>query len=224
VKIAIVIGISLGLFGCGSSSAPEGSGEGGGASSAGAASGGASSAGAASGGASSAGAASGGASGAAADNGGSENGGTPNGSAGASGTDPAPFTPVAELWIGAPDDPATTVVYLFSKPTVCSAIGKPGWDAKLAPGTQQLELKEFGNGPAMYQVVTTKTPAPGEASVNYNTNVTGTATETVITGGTVTLTKVTAKKNATGTYALTFGATRLDGLFDATYCAGGVEP
>ena len=134
------------------------------------------------------------------------------------------FTALTELWIGAPDDAATTVVYVFSKPTACSLISAHGWDAKLSPGTQQLELKEFGNGPATYTVVTTKTPAPGEAAVNYNSNASGAAVETSITGGTVTLTGLKAKTSAAGSYALTFGTTHINGTFDATYCAGGVEP
>ena len=78
----------------------------------------------------------------------------------------------ASLWIGAPDDPATTVVYLFSKPVACSDLATPGWDTRIADGTQMLEMKMFGTSPATYNVVTTQTPAPGEAAVNYTLSAT----------------------------------------------------
>jgi hypothetical protein len=74
--------------------------------------------------------------------------------------------------------------------------------------------------------VTTLTPAPGEASVNYTLSSTaGTPTETSSSGGTVTLSTLTANTNATGSFALTFGAANaLNGTFNATFCPAGVEP
>ena len=164
------------------------------------------------------------------DSGGSTSGGDggaaglPTGSGGGNGSDPAPFTSVTQLWIGAPDDLATTVVYVFSKPTACSVLSSHGWDAQLAPGTQHLEMKEFGNGSGTYTVVTTKTPAPGEAAVNFSSNASGTPVETSGSGGTVTLTAVNGNKSTAGRYSLTFGTTQIDGTFDANYCAAGVEP
>jgi hypothetical protein len=149
------------------------------------------------------------------------------GAAGSQGTDatlPTPFTATTEVWIGAPDDPTTTVIYAFSKSVPCSLLSAHGWDAKLASGTQLVELKTFGLTAQLYNVVTTKTPAPGEAAVNYTFSVAANATETSASGGTVTLSALNSKKNATGSYALSFGATKLDGAFDAAYCAGGVEP
>ncbi len=151
------------------------------------------------------------------------------GAAGAGGsaadpTLPAPFTSVAQLWVGAPDDAATTVVYAFSQPVSCNLISAHGWDTKIPNGTRLVEMKEFGTAPNTYMIVTTKTPAPGEAAVNFTYSVTANATETSASGGTVTISALNATKNATGTYALTFGATHIDGAFDATYCAGGVEP
>ena len=140
------------------------------------------------------------------------------------GTDPAQFASATQLWIGMPDDKATIVVYVLSKPTSCSLLSAPGWDAKLAPGTQHLEMKEFGSAPGSYAVVTTKTPAPGEAAVNYTINDGGTAVETSGSGGVVTIATLNASKDITGRYDLTFGTTSISGTFDATYCAGGVEP
>jgi len=142
----------------------------------------------------------------------------------AGGTEPAQFTSTTQLWIGTPDDKATIVVYVLSKPTSCSLLSAHGWDAKLAPGTQHLELKELGTGPGSYTVVTTKTPAPGEAAVNYSINDSGNAVETSGSGGLVTIASLNAGRNVTGKYDLTFGATVIGGAFDAAYCAGGVEP
>ncbi len=151
-------------------------------------------------------------------------GGTESGAAGTADTAPAPFTAATKLWIGAPDDAATTVIYAFSTSVPCSLISQHGWDAKVPNDTQLVELKAFGQTPATYTVVTTKTPAPGEASVNYTFSTAANATETSASGGTVTLGALNANRNATGSYSLQFGATQLDEAFDAVYCAGGVEP
>jgi hypothetical protein len=131
----------------------------------------------------------------------------------------------ASLWIGSPDDPATTVVYLFSKPVACGDLATPGWDTRIPNGTQMLEMKMFGTSPATYKVVTTQTPAPGEAAVNYTLSTTsGTPTEQVGSGGTITLTKTTASVRATGSFALNFATSNIAGTFDAAFCAGGHEP
>jgi hypothetical protein len=131
----------------------------------------------------------------------------------------------ASLWIGSPDDPATTVVYLFSKPVTCSELATPGWDTRITNGTQMLEMKMFGTSPATYKVVTTQTPAPGEAAVNYTLSATsGTPTEQVGSGGTITLAKTTAGVHATGSFALNFATSNIAGTFDAAFCAGGHEP
>ena len=151
-------------------------------------------------------------------------GDTSAGAAGMPDTAPATFTAATQLWIGAPDDAATTVVYAFSTSVPCSLISAPGWDAKLPNDTQLVELKAFGQAAQTYTVVTTKTPAPGEASVNYTFSAAARATETSASDGTVTLSALSAKHSATGSYALKFGTTQLDGEFDASYCAGGVEP
>jgi hypothetical protein len=137
-----------------------------------------------------------------------------------------PFGSVATaLWAGAPDDPATTVVYVFSKPVACSELATPGWDTRITNGTSVLEMKSFGTMPGSYKVVTTLTPAPGEASVNYTLSSTmGTPKEDGSTMGTVTLTTLTPNTSAKGSFTLTFGTSSLSGSFDAVYCPGGHEP
>ncbi|MEO8901379.1 MAG: hypothetical protein ABI627_07625 [Polyangiaceae bacterium] len=151
-------------------------------------------------------------------------GATSGGAAGMPDTAPAPFTAATKLWIGAPDDAATTVIYAFSTSVPCSLISAHGWDAKVPNDTQLVELKAFGQAAGTYTVVTTKTPAPGEASVNYTFSTAANATETSASDGTVTLSALNANRNVTGSYSLQFGTTLLDGAFDAVYCAGGVEP
>lgn len=138
----------------------------------------------------------------------------------------APFGAVATaLWAGAADDPATTVVYVFSKPVACSDLATPGWDTRITDGTSVLEMKSFGTTPGMYKVVTTLTPAAGEASVNYTLSSTmGTPKEDGSTMGMVTLTKLTPNVSAQGTFTLTFATSTLSGSFDAVYCPGGHEP
>lgn len=134
-------------------------------------------------------------------------------------------TVATALWAGAPDDPATTVVYVFSKPVACSELGSPGWDTRIADGTSVLEMKAFGTMPGAFKVVTTLTPAPGEASVNFTLSSTsGTPKEEGSTGGTVTLTAVMPGVSATGSFMLTFGTSTLSGSFDAAFCPGGHEP
>ena len=129
------------------------------------------------------------------------------------------------LWVGKPDDPATTVVYVFSKPVTCEAISTVGWDTKVTDATHALEMKAFGTTAAAYSVVTTATPAPGEASVNYTlTSTSGTPNEQAAKSGTVTLTKLTAGSSAQGSFTLTFGTSAVTGTFDAVYCPGGHEP
>lgn len=138
----------------------------------------------------------------------------------------APFGSVATaLWAGAADDPATTVVYVFSKPVACSALATPGWDTRITNGTSVLEMKSFGTAPGMYKVVTTLTPASGEAAVNYTLSSTmGTPKEDGSTAGSVTLTTLTPNTSATGSFTLAFASGPLSGTFDAVYCPGGHEP
>ena len=140
--------------------------------------------------------------------------------------DGTPFTTAAQaLWLGAPDSASTTVVYVFSKPIACSDLASPGWDTRIPDATQFLEMKMFGTAPASFTVVTTLTPAPGEASVNYTlSSQTGTPNEMGASGGTVTLDTVQAQLTATGTVDVHFAQNTLTGNYVATYCPGGHEP
>jgi hypothetical protein len=138
----------------------------------------------------------------------------------------ASFTHAAgSLWIGAPDDPMTTVVYIFSNPIKCSELAMPGWDQRITDRTQILEMKAFGTTPGMFTVVTTVTPAPGEAVVNYTLSSTaGTPAEQVGSGGTITIVAFSGHTDVTGNFNLQFGNGMLTGSFDAAYCPGGHEP
>ncbi|MDB4993558.1 MAG: hypothetical protein JWM74_990 [Myxococcaceae bacterium] len=140
--------------------------------------------------------------------------------------DGTPFTTVTTSYlIGAPDSAETTVVFVFSKPVKCSDLATPGWDQRIADGTQLLEMKIFGKDPGAFKAVTTVTPAPGEASVNYTLSSTaGTPKETGSSGGSVTLEALAASTSAQGRFSLQFGASKLDGTFDAVFCPGGHEP
>ena len=140
-----------------------------------------------------------------------------------------PFGNVATaLWIGAPDSAATTVVYVFNNPVDCATLGSPGWDGRIKDQTQVLEMKMFGTSPATYKVVTTTTPAPGEASVNHTLSSAldggksdAGSVETPSKSGTVTLSALTATKSASGSFALVFGANNISGTYNAVFCAGG---
>jgi hypothetical protein len=161
-------------------------------------------------------------------------GGATGGSVGANGTtitgsaDGTPFTSIGSvLWAGMPDVAASTVIYLFSKPIKCADITKAGWDTTITNATQILEVKAMGTTAAVYQPIikAPRLPAAGEAQVNYTLSVTsGTPMEAFATAGSVTLSKVTATTNVTGSFDLMFGTNALKGTFDATYCAAGREP
>ncbi len=140
--------------------------------------------------------------------------------------DGSPFTTLATSYvIGAPDSAATTVVFVFSKPVRCVDLATPGWDSRIADKTQFLEIKFFGKEPGMFTAVTTVTPAPGEASVNYTLSSTSaTPNEIGAKGGTTTLTSVVPEGSAGGAFALMFGSNSLKGTFNAVFCPGGHEP
>ena len=137
-----------------------------------------------------------------------------------------PFTTSpTSLWIGMPDSNQTEVMYVFENPVDCATLGAPGWDAKIPNNTQVLEMKVFGTAPATFNVVKSATPKAGDASVNHSlSKTTPPSVESPGSGGTVTVTNITAGKNITGAFAVQFGADMLTGTFDATYCPGGVEP
>jgi hypothetical protein len=129
------------------------------------------------------------------------------------------------LYAGKPDDPASTVVFLFDAPVGCAVVSATGWDKRVMSGSNVLELKMMGTTPQVYTVTTSATPAPGEASVNHTVAMAvGTPPETSSNGGTVTLAAINPKVSVRGAFTLTYANGSLNGTFDATYCAGGVEP
>ena len=139
--------------------------------------------------------------------------------------DGSPFSSAGgALLIGAPDSASTTVVFLFSKPVHCSALASPGWDRRIDVGTQILELRMFGTSPGTFRAVTTTTPAPGEASVNYALSSTAPPIEITAASGGVTLTTLTPNAVAGGSFDLRFGGNALSGTFDAAFCLAGHEP
>jgi len=127
-------------------------------------------------------------------------------------------------WIGSPDSGDTTVVYLFSQPTACADLCSTGWDARVQDQNQIVELKLFGTAPGSFTVVTTATPAPGEASVNTTFVSSGNPNEQSASGGTVELGTLIASQAAQGSFSLELGADTLSGDFDAAFCPGGHEP
>ena len=148
-----------------------------------------------------------------------------------SGPGGVPFNVATTLWIGAPDDPTTTVVYLFSKPVDCAKLHPAGWadDGRIPSGTQFFELKMKGtSAPDTFTVLggAGTNLAPHEASVNYSLTSLdgGPSAETISNGGTAKLTSLVANTTAVGSFSVKFGTAASDGSYNATYCTGGTEP
>jgi hypothetical protein len=138
-----------------------------------------------------------------------------------------PWNRVAStFWIGKPDNPSTTVVYLFSKPVVCSDLVALGWDTRIPNDTQVLQLKMIGTGPATYRVTTSPTPAPGDAvAIHMFSRQSSASIAQSASGGTATLSAVASGTKVTGSFAVNFGPSNsLNGTYDAAFCAGGMEP
>ncbi len=142
-----------------------------------------------------------------------------------------PFDVAQTVWAGAPDDPASTVVYVFSKTVDCAKLHPAGWadDGRIPAGTQFLEIKMKGTtSPDTFTVIggAGTNLAPHEASVNYSlTSLDGGASaETISSGGAATISRLRAGVDVAGTFSLKFGAANVAGTFDAAFCAGGTEP
>ncbi len=131
-----------------------------------------------------------------------------------------PFTtPKTAFRIGSPDDAATTVVYMFDQVIQCNEITARAWDTRITNGTQILEIKTLGHNANVYAV-------PSKAQVNYTLSSTsGTPVESIASGVSATLeaTAVTGG-GAQGKFSFTFTNGQLDGSFDGTSCATGLEP
>jgi hypothetical protein len=124
------------------------------------------------------------------------------------------------LWIGAPDSPTETVLFLFSRPIRCDEILKVGWDGRIAPDAQMFEVVAIGTAPGTYDVPGTASPLRGQVAHTFLEN----GFERDATSGAVTLTMVSAGKSITGNFSVLFEANAMTGTFDAAWCARGVEP
>lgn len=132
----------------------------------------------------------------------------------------------ASYWIGNPDIPGNTVIYVFDQPVACSQMTAAGWDAALPTGYQILEIKMNGTTPANYPDQSLPTPPTGKSYSGYTVAM-PTATDVGASGGSVSLTSLglpNASGFAVGTFQLTWSAGSLDGKYDAPYCATGREP
>lgn len=137
-----------------------------------------------------------------------------------------PFSEVGATWyIGKPDTPTDTVVFVFNMPVACDQITKAGWDSKLPKGALSLEMGMKGSKLDTYPVVSTPTPAPGEAFVNISLTKGSGANEVGALSGKLVLEQYVAQTSAKGSFELVLpGGEQLNGTFDAKYCAGGREP
>jgi hypothetical protein len=128
-------------------------------------------------------------------------------------------------WIGVPDAAGSTVVYLFDKNVACSDLQAAGWDTRITNQTQVLELKIMSASPGTYSLSAVVPPPAGMSGSYYTLSATtGTPTETSLSTGTVTLTTRQPTTSATGSFQASATAGSLNGTFNASYCAGGVEP
>ncbi len=163
--------------------------------------------------------------------GGSGDAGAPGTGTISGGVGGVPFDVAMTVWAGAPDDPTTIVVYVFSKKVDCAKLHPAGWadDGRIPAGTQFLEIKMKGTtAPDTFTVLggAGTNLAPHEASVNYSITSLdgGVSAETISSGGTATLSRVSAGVDTVGTFSVKFGAATVAGTFDAAFCAGGTEP
>ena len=126
------------------------------------------------------------------------------------------------LWIGMPDDPSQTVLYVFNKPIECIDISTSGWDARLPMGTQFFEIIAGDTVPATYAVASM--PGKLQATVTFSYAGGMMPTEKVGSSGKVVIDAFTMSAHAVGTFDVTVTGGALKGSFDATSCASGREP
>ena len=149
-----------------------------------------------------------------------------------------PFTSVmSAYWIGTPDLPTTTAIYLVGKQISCADIAASGWSHTIAAGTPIFEMIMASKTPVPghYTVSTATAPPVGSAEVQYVLAAPA-RNETRATAGSIDLTSLTNGVGAVGMFDVQFGsgadggdagdagANSLSGTFRAAYCAGGHEP
>jgi hypothetical protein len=129
----------------------------------------------------------------------------------------AAFGPVARAyWIGNPGAGSLpTQIYITGAPLDCSSITAPLWD------------KTIGNAPLLELGVRGMRPSPYRIGVDADASYLPSGTSSFnpsADSGTVTIEDVHATMDVAGSFQLHFAADSLSGVFDAAYCAGGVEP
>ena len=123
-------------------------------------------------------------------------------------------------WINVTPDPTDptsrpTQIYISEAALSCGAISVPLWDK--VPGVTQL-LEVVLASPSVKTFTIGK-----DADANYLAGATSAYNPTA-TGGSVTVTAVNPSQNIKGTFDLNVGGGRLQGSFDAPFCATGLEP
>jgi hypothetical protein len=124
------------------------------------------------------------------------------------------------LWIGQPDDPADTVVFLFSTAVTCAELEKVGWDGRVELTSQMFELVAKGTTAGSY-------PAP-PGEINHTFAKTG--AERGAQSGTLTLKEGDTGRGLSGGFTATFEDAALgqsyplSATFTAVYCPTGKEP
>ncbi len=125
------------------------------------------------------------------------------------------------LWIGQPDDPADTVLFLFSRQISCAELGKAGWDGRIDSGAQMFELVAKGTAAGSYA-------APAQSEINHTFLSSG--VESTATSGMLSLTWLAPSERAEGTFDGVLkhpvsGETHaMSGAFTAAFCPDAVEP
>jgi hypothetical protein len=114
-------------------------------------------------------------------------------------------------WIGTPAPP-NVFVFLFESSTSCSSITNPNWD-KVIGNEQLLEIE-------LHQMTSKTFQVPGDAGIAYLRGSYNPSAE----AGTVTVASIVPMTSLSGSFDARFAGERLQGTFEAAYCAAGVEP
>jgi hypothetical protein len=137
-----------------------------------------------------------------------------------------PFRGVEAAWrIESPDVEGVNVVYLFSSPVRCIDLSFTGWDRGFDNGTTVLALEMFGTTSGDYLVGPGPAPSSHGAIVQWIGPSSHAAPSSITaTGGWVVLDASVPRSSTSGSFDVSFGANRLTGTFNASFCAGGHEP
>ena len=119
----------------------------------------------------------------------------------------------AAYWIGMPSaGSAPVIVFLTEVPLRCQDISVVNWD-KVIGNAQVLEIGLSAEATRAFQV-------PAEASESYLRGELNPEADS----GLVTITAIQPAQNIVGSFQARYRTDQIQGTFDATYCASGVEP